>query len=86
MIPIAHDHVIVTRSINMAKSNGYTDWILPDKDTLLVLANSGFVSDRDRYWSSTPANETLAYSVCFDTKQQIVERRTKDLCVRCVRG
>jgi hypothetical protein len=65
---------------------GYTDWILPDKDTLLDFANSGFVSDRDRYWSSTPANETLAYSVCFDTKQQIVERRTKDLCVRCVRG
>jgi hypothetical protein len=65
---------------------GYSDWILPDKDTLLDLANSGFVSDRDRYWSSTPANETLAYSVCFDTKQQIAERRTKDLCVRCVKG
>jgi hypothetical protein len=65
---------------------GYTDWILPDKDTLLNFANSGFVSDQNTYWSSTPANETLAYSVCFDTKQQIVERRTKDLCVRCVRG
>jgi hypothetical protein len=65
---------------------GYTDWILPDKDTLLDFAKSGFVSDRDRYWSSTLANETLAYSVCFDTKQQIAERRTKDLCVRCVRG
>jgi hypothetical protein len=65
---------------------GYSDWILPDKDTILDFAKSGFVSDRDRYWSSTPANETLAYSVCFDTKQQIAERRTKDLCVRCVRG
>jgi hypothetical protein len=65
---------------------GYSDWILPDKDTLLDLANSGIVSDRDRYWSSTPTNETLAYSVCFDTKQQIAERRTKDLSVRCVRG
>jgi hypothetical protein len=65
---------------------GYTDWILPDKDTLLDFAKSGFVSDRDRYWSSTPANETLAHCVCFDTKQQIAERRTKDLCVRCVRG
>jgi hypothetical protein len=65
---------------------GYTDWILPDKDTLLDFANSGFVQDTETYWSSTPANETLAYSVCFDTKQQIAERRTKDLCVRCVRG
>jgi hypothetical protein len=65
---------------------GYTDWILPDKDTLVDFANSGFVQDTDTYWSSTPANETLAYSVCFDTKQQIAERRTKDLCVRCVRG
>jgi hypothetical protein len=65
---------------------GYSDWILPDKDTLLDLAKSGFVSDQDRYWSSTPVNETLAHCVCFDTKQQIAERRTKDLCVRCVRG
>jgi hypothetical protein len=65
---------------------GYTDWILPDKDTLVDFAKSSFVSDRDRYWSSTPANETLAHCVCFDTKQQIAERRTKDLCVRCVRG
>ncbi|RCV62848.1 Protein of unknown function (DUF1566), partial [Methanophagales archaeon] len=54
---------------------GYSDWILPDKDTLLDLAKSGFVSDRDRYWSSTPVNETLAHCVCFDTKQQIAERR-----------
>jgi hypothetical protein len=65
---------------------GYSDWILPDKDTLLDLAKSGFVQDTERYWSTTPANETLAYSVCFEKKQQIAERRTKDLCVRCVRG
>jgi hypothetical protein len=65
---------------------GYSDWILPDKDTLLELANSDFVQDTETYWRSTPANETLAHCVCFDTKQQIAERRTKDLCVRCVRG
>jgi hypothetical protein len=65
---------------------GYSDWILPDKYTLLDFANSDIVSDQDKYWSSTPVNETLAHCVCFDTKQQIAERRTKDLCVWCVRG
>jgi hypothetical protein len=77
MTRIAHYHVIA------ANCSWGPPWI---KVTLLDFANSGIVSDRDRYWSSTPANETLAYSVCFDTKQTIAERRMKDLCVRCVRG
>jgi hypothetical protein len=62
MTRIAYYHVLATNC----------SWGPPwAKVTLLDFANSGFVSDQDMYWSSTPANETLTYCVCFDKKQTI---------------
>jgi hypothetical protein len=71
---------------------GFSDWILPDKDTLMEFANSsiGSCSDRggyaDEYWTSTPTNETHAYCVHFGTGKQGSKEKTSVLRVRCVRG
>lgn len=71
---------------------GFSDWILPDKDTLMEFANSliGSCSDRgryaDEYWTSTPTNETHAYCVHRGTGELGSKEKTSILRVRCVRG
>jgi hypothetical protein len=71
---------------------GFSDWILPDKDTLMEFANSsiGSCSDRggyaDEYWTSTPTNDTHAYYVHFGTGELGGRKKTGILRVRCVRG
>jgi hypothetical protein len=71
---------------------GFTDWILPDKNTLMDFANSsiGSCSDSgayaDEYWTSTPTNETHTYYVHLGTGELGSKEKTSVLRVRCVRG
>jgi hypothetical protein len=56
---------------------GFTDWILPAKDTMLELANCSFVRDADWCWS---------FAYCVGAGELGIQEKTSILCVCCVRG